>query len=508
MVDGEAVYGALTLLSQNLGAWLVVPPGLLLGLIFGAVPGLSISIGMAILLPLTLYMDFLQAILFLTAIFTGGGFGCAIPAILMNIPGTSAAVATTFDGYPMAKRGEHNLALGMALAASTVGTFISYLILFLFVDPIAAVVLKLGPSEMFLVAVWGLSLIAVLQERYFARGLLAGIFGLMLGTIGVSALGAFRGTMGSPHLFDGVPAIPALIGLFAASELFNLIRSDYLVADEEKRRLSFLSIVAGFRQTFRHPGVLLRGSLIGSFIGAIPGVGSSVANLVSYADAKRRGDSSRTFGKGDPRGVIASESANSSSEGGSMATLLALGLPGGGGTAIMLAAFATHNITGGPRFLADNKDVVYAIIFGNFVQVALLLAMGLGFIFVASAIVKVPLRLLIPTVMVFALLGAYAYSGSLVGPVTVAFFSVVGWAMRRYEYPVASTVIGILLGTMVEGELLRTYQLASGQVWAYVLNRPVTLILLFLLVASLALALARQIRGRFVNTTLPKQKMG
>ncbi|MCP1337916.1 tripartite tricarboxylate transporter permease [Futiania mangrovi] len=496
MIDMAGVAGAVDILTHNAGAWLVVLPGLLIGLIFGAVPGLSISIGMAIFLPLTLYMDFLQAILFLTAIFTGGGFGCAIPAILMNIPGTSAAVATTFDGYPMARRGEHNIALGAALAASTIGTGLSYLVLFLFVSPIASVVLRLGPSEMFVVAIWGMSLIAVLRERYFARGLLAGVLGLLIGTIGVSALGSFRGTMGSIYLFDGVPAIPALIGLFAASELFNLIRTDYLVADEEKRRLNLRGILAGVRLALRYPVEILRGGVIGSLIGAIPGVGSSVANLVSYADAKRRAGAGGNFGKGDPRGVIASESANSSSEGGSMATLLALGIPGGGGTAIMLAAFATHNVTGGPRFLADNTDVVYAIIFGNLVQVILLLIVGLGFIFVASAIVKVPLRLLVPTVMMMALLGSYAYTGSIAGPVTVAVFSALGWVMRRYEYPVAATVIGILLGGMIEGEMLRTYQLASGQFAEYVMGRPVTLILLLLLAASLALPAVRTYRQR------------
>jgi putative tricarboxylic transport membrane protein len=496
MIDTHAAGSALTLLLSDPNAWLVVPPGIIAGLIVGTIPGLSISIGMAILLPLTLYMDFLPAILFLTAIFTGGGFGCAIPSILMNIPGTSASVATTFDGYPMARRGEHNLALGIALAASTVGAGVGYLVLLLFISPIAGLVLRLGPSEMFVVAIWGLSLIAILQDRHFGRGLLAGLFGLTLGLIGVSNLGVTRGTMGSPYLFDGIPAIPALIGLFAASELFNLIRTDYLVAEAEKRRLNLREVLAGVGKALTYPWMLLRGGLMGTVIGAVPGVGSSVANLVSYADAKRRYGSEGTFGKGDPRGVIASESANSSSEGGSMATLLALGIPGGGGTAIMLAAFAMHNVTGGPRFLTQNTDVVYAIIFGNFVQVVLLAVMGLAFIFVASSIVKVPLRYLIPTVMVLAFMGAYAHTGNMAGPVTVAVFSVIGWVMRRYQYPVAATVIGLLLATMVEGELLRTHQLASGRALSYVLDRPVTLILLVLFAMSLVIPAVRAMRRR------------
>ena len=180
MIDGPAFQEAIALLSEDTDAWAVVPPGILIGLIFGTIPGLSISIGMAIFLPLTLHMEFLPAILFLTAIFTGGGFGCAIPAILMNIPGTSASVATTFDGYPMARLGKHNHALGTALVASVVGAGFSYLVLLLFIGPIANLVLKLGPSEMFLVSLWGMSLIAVLQEGFFSRGLLAGVFGIVV----------------------------------------------------------------------------------------------------------------------------------------------------------------------------------------------------------------------------------------------------------------------------------------------------------------------------------------
>lgn len=492
MIDFSPFEAAISLLYADIHVWLVIVPGLLLGLVFGAIPGLSISICMAIFLPITLYMDFVPAILFLTAIFTGGGFGCAIPAILMNIPGTSASVATTFDGYPMAKRGDHNKALGIALASSVFGAGLSYAILLIFIGAISNFVLKLGPTEMFIVALWGISLIAVLQDNFFLRGLLAGVFGLSLGMIGISNLGVLRGTFGSVYLFDGIPAIPALIGMFAASELFNLIRNDYLVVDEEKRKMNLGQIVIGMKSAFYHPLIMVRGGLTGTIIGAIPGVGSSVANLISYALTKRKYNKTETFGRGDERGVIASESANSSSEGGSMATLLALGIPGGGGTAIMLAAFAAHNVTGGPRFLSQNTDIVYAIIFGNFVQVGLLALIGIGFIFVASSIVKVPLRYLIPTVMVLALLGSYAHTGSMVGPATVTVFSILGWVMRRYNYPVAATVIGILLADLVEGELLRSYQLAGGRLFQYIMDRPITMILLFLFMLSLCIPAIRK----------------
>jgi putative tricarboxylic transport membrane protein len=485
MIDVSSLQSAVDLLFSTYAHWVVIFPGLAIGLVFGAIPGLQISTAMAVFLPMTLYMDFVSAMMFLTSIFTGGGFGGSVSAILMNIPGTSSCVATTFDGYPMAKRGQHNEALGHALSASCIGCGLGYLILFLLIQPISKAVLKLGPTEMFIVVVWGLTLIATLSGKYLARGILSGVYGVLIATIGMGATSALRGTMGSPYLLDGVPWVPGLIGLFAASELFNLMEKPYLVESEEARRLSFRSILVGFRNTFRYPLIILRGSLLGIFIGAVPGIGSSVANLVSYAETRRRAKDADTFGKGNPKGVIAAESANSSSEGGSMATLLALGLPGGGGTAIMLAAFLMHNITGGPRFIREQTDIVYAIIIGNFLQVVALAVIGLFFIHFLSTIVKVPLRYLLPSVLVLTTLGAYGLEGSIVGPITVFIFGVFGWLLRRYEYPVAAMAIGLILGKMAEGELLRSYQISGGQI-SYLLGRPITLILLLLLIVSLS----------------------
>ncbi|SDX68479.1 putative tricarboxylic transport membrane protein [Albimonas donghaensis] len=494
MIDATAFASALDLLTQSWQPWLVVPPGLLIGLIFGAVPGLSVPVAMAIFLPLTAYMDFLPAILFLTAIFTAGSFGGAIPAILVNVPGTAAAVATAFDGYPMAQAGRHSQALGLALAASTMGTAIGYVVLLLFVSPIAEAVLKLGPVEMFIIAIWGLTLIAALGGGRFSKGLLAGTLGVLLGLIGFSALGDMRGTMGQMALLDGVATTPALIGLFAASELFRLIRSNYIVEEEASRAISFRAILQGVALIVRHPFVWIRGGLLGVVIGAIPGVGSAVANLVSYSETKRRAKDSSRFGHGDPRGVTASESANSSSEGGSMATLLALGIPGGGATAVMLSAFAMHDVTGGPRFISENMNIIYGIILGNFAQVFLLMAVGLGFVFVASSVVRVPVRYLAPSVLALAVFGAYSLVGNISGPVTVMVFAVLGWFLRRHGYPVAAVVIGLLLGGMAEGELLRSYQISGGEV-SYFLSRPVALVLATLLLASLLVPLVRKGRA-------------
>lgn len=484
MIDFQAVSQALDLLFHSLEPWIVVPPGLIIGLVFAAIPGLQTSTAMAVFLPGTLYMGFLEAMLFLTSIFTGAMFGGSISAILMNIPGTSSCVATTFDGYPMARKGEHNEALGIALSSSCTGAAGGTLLLFLLIQPISMAVLKLGPSEMFIVILWGLTLIGTLRGKFMLRGVLAGVFGLLIATIGMSANSALRGTMGSPYLLDGIPWVPGLIGLFAASELFNIAEKPYLVESEEARRLSFRRILKGTLRSFRYPLILARGSLIGTLIGAVPGVGSSVANLVSYAETKRHAKDADTFGSGNPKGVVASESANSSSEGGSMATLLALGLPGGGGTAVMLAAFMMHNITGGPRFIREQTDVVYAIIIGMSVEIVLLFIIGILLIHVLSSIVKVPLRYLVPSVLVVSVLGAYALEGSFIGPLTVFIFGALGWVLRRYEYPVAGAAVGLILGKMAEGELLRTYQISGGELIDYVLTRPITLVFIVLLLIS------------------------
>lgn len=487
MINFEALSDAFTLLSTSWSAWIFVLPGLLVGLFFGAMPGISITMAMAIFLPMTLYMDFLPAIIFLTSIYTGAGFGGSVPAVLMNIPGTSSAVATTFDGYPMSRQGRHNEALGLALSSSVIGTLTSYVLLMFIIEPVSGIVLKMGPLELVTVAIWGLMLLGSLAGDSIPRGLLAGAFGLLLGTIGMNSAGYIRGTMGIPWLLDGVPTIPAMMGLLAASQLLNLVNTRHLIEDEDLRTISLKKILGGFRETFRFKTIVARGAVIGVLIGSIPGVGSSISNLLSYSEAKRNAKDGDSFGKGNPKGVIAAESANSSSEGGAMATMLALGIPGGGATAILLAAFAMHNIVGGPSFIGNNQDIVYAIIMSNFAQAVLLLGVGLVFVYFAGYIIRVPMRYLIPSVLVVALFGSYAINGTSSGPITLAVFAVIGWAMVRYNYPVAATVVGLILGGLVEGNLLRTYQISGGDP-AYALERPGALFIMALMVLSFGLS--------------------
>jgi len=496
MIDLSALSSALTILTSGFAAWVWVIPGLAIGLVFGALPGISITMAMALFLPMTLYLDFLSAIIFLTSIFTGAGFGGSVPAILMNIPGTSSAVATTFDGYPMARKGLHNEALGAALGASVVGALISYIVLFFLIVPLSNIVIRMGPLEMLGIAVWGLLMLGSLTGVSLLRGMIAGCFGVLLGTIGMNTVGYLRGTMGIPELLDGVPTVPALMGLLAASALFGLVNSNFIIESTSGRKLSAPRMLVGFFSVLKHKVVQLRGSAIGIVIGATPGVGSSVSNLLSYAEAKRNSQDPSSFGQGNIEGVIAAESANSSSEGGSMATMLALGIPGGGATAVLLAAFAMHNVVGGPNFIDNSKDIVYVIILSNIGQCLLLFPVGFLFIYITSSLVKVPLRFLIPVVLVAASFGAYAINGSPAGPVTLCVFAVIGWVLARYKYPPAAVVVGMLLGGLLESEALKTMQLSDGHL-GYILERPGAIAIFILIIVSMWLA-ARGKRKKMV----------
>jgi putative tricarboxylic transport membrane protein len=494
MIDFAALLTAVHLLGSSWQPWLVVVPGILIGLLVHAVPGLTTSMALAICLPLIPYMDFLTALIFMTAMYAGAVYGVAIPAILLNIPGSAAAVGTTFDGFPMARAGKHNEALGLALAASCFGQAVAYLLLLGTAGPIGAFAIKLGPPEMLVLSLWGITLIGTLRGRHLSRGLLAGAFGLLLGTVGLSARGAPRGTFGFDLLLDGIPVVPAIVGLFAAAELFNLVGRDYIIEDLSQRSVRARLILNGVREAVRHPGVLVRGALLGSGIGIVPG-GHAIANLLSYSEARRAAKDPEKFGTGDPRGILAAESANSSSEGGSMATLLALGIPTGGATAVMLVAFSMHNITGGPSFMRDHADMVYAVILSSLAQVGVLAVVGFAFTFVAGFVVKVRLRMLVPTVLSLAVIGSFALAHNIAGPITLAVFAVIGWFLKRFDYPVSAAVIGLLLGRRTEGDLLRTYQMSGGHL-DFLLTRPIALTMLFLLTASILWPYLRSSRTR------------
>jgi len=485
-MNSEAVYHAFELLGRSWTPWLVVIPGLIAGLVGGAIPGLSGVMVLALLLPLTIHMDLFTALMFMTAMFTGAGFGSSIPGILMGLPGSTSAVAATFDGFPMTKNGYHNEALGLSLVASVVGLIGSYLFLLLLITWLADAVLRLGPLEQLMIVFWGLTMMASVSGNNVRRGLLAGLFGVLLGTVGTSLLGYHRGTLGFETLKDGVSPIPALMGLLACSGLYDLMHQKYVVERESDRKVSFGRIFAGMRQAFTYPIVLLRGSVIGVLIGVLPGIGASISNLIAYAQTKRYDKNPESFGKGNPKGVVAADAANSSSEGGSLGTLFALGIPGGGGTAVLLSAFTLHGVMVGPRFVATNGEMVYALIFANIIQGLLLIVVGLLLLRVILIMIKIPVLYLVPGVFVLAIYGAYITTSDISGPLTLVLCSLLGWVMTKYDYPVAATVVGLLLGGMAEDSLIQVSQLTAGFRWQFISDRPIALLLFIMIVAVLA----------------------
>jgi len=492
MFDGNAISGAMETLTSSWTPWLVVIPGLIAGMVGGAIPGLSGVMMLALLLPLTIHMDLFTALMFMTAMFTGAGFGSSIPSILMGLPGSSSAVAATFDGFPMTKQGLHNEALGLSLMASVAAMIGSYALLFLVIGFLAEAVLALGPLENLMIVLRGLTMIASVSGNSVRKGLMAGALGILMGTVGTSLLGYYRGTLGFETLQDGFSPIPALMGLLACGGLYDIMNQKFIVEDKADRVVSFERIVAGMKQAMRYPAVLVRGSVIGVGIGALPGVGASISNLIAYAETKRHDKDPDSFGKGNPKGVVAADSANSSAEGGSLGTLLALGIPGGGGTAVMLSAFTLHGVVVGPRFVAEQTDLVYALIFANIVQGLLLIIVGLLLLRVILVMVKVPIQYLVPAVFVLAIYGAYITTSDISGPLTLVLCSILGWVMTKYDYPVAATVVGLLLGGMAEDSLIRVSQLTAGFRWQFIADRPIAMMLFALIILALAYRPVRQ----------------
>jgi putative tricarboxylic transport membrane protein len=265
-------------------------------------------------------------------------------------------------------------------------------------------------------------------------------------------------------------------------------------------------IISGCLDTFKYPGVLLRGTVIGIVMGIIPGVGSAVANLISYAETKRSAKDSDTFGKGNPKGVIGAEAAVASGEGGSMATMLTLGIPGHGAVAVLLAAFMMHNVVAGPSLIRQHKPMVYALILNNIVEAVALLGVGLGFIYVASNVVRLRTRYIVPVVLILAIMGTYSLDGTISGPITLFVFTLLGAAMVRYKYPVAATVVGLLLGRMLETQAVLSYEIIGGQP-AYILHRPGAIAILLIMTASLGMSAWSKRRRRQADKILSAQRL-
>lgn len=471
--------------------------GVTFGLILGALPGLTGSMGIALMLPFTYNMAPLPALVFLLSIYSGGLFGGAITAVLINTPGSPANIATVLDGYPMTLKGQSEEALGMSLYSSVFGGLIGCMFLVMVMEPLANLSLEFGPSEMFMVAIFGLSVVGSLSNNIL-KSIFAGLVGILLGTIGMSPSGVVRGTMGTYYLLDGIPLIPALIGFLAVPELFNLAARSFVV-ETQNAAFNAGRILKSFWLVAIRPIQVLLCSVIGVLVGVMPAAGATVAGLLSYNQAKQWSRKYDKFGTGIPEGIIASETANNASEGGALATMLVLGIPGSASTAMLLGAVMIQGWIPGPRLFLDNKEVIYASISSLFLQQFVMFIMGTILCVFAARIIKVPTKYLLPCIMLFTILGAFSSRNAIFDAGLMLAFGIVGWLLKRNDFPIMPLVLGIILGPIADRELLRI-----GQVFDNIFDifqRPVTLGLFILSVLSIVTPLTMAVlRARKANT--------
>jgi putative tricarboxylic transport membrane protein len=470
--------------------------GMLLGLVIGVIPGMTAALGLAVILPLTFQMDPLTALVLMTSVYTGSLTGGGILAILINTPGTPGAVATTFDGYPMTKKGLHNEALGLQITASVIGGILSYIALLFFIRPMTTLALEFGPSEMLFLTIFVLVLIAALQNEHPERSIFAGLLGLMMSTIGTStASGLERGTYGFNELLDGLPLILCIIGMFALPEMISIITRQSIANSDVQKSHDLKRLFKGAKQALGFRRTLMRGSIIGILVGLLPAAGATLASLLSYTFAKNTAKPDQIFGEGEPEGVVAAESANNASEGGAMAILMALGIPGSAATAVILGGFMLHGLVPGGNLFLSSGPLVYGLILSNILQMIFLGGFALLVAYNVARIVVVPSSVLVPVLIVIVSLGAFSLRNFMFDVFLLYIFGMIGWFFRRYHFALVSFMIGLFLGRQLDEEIIR-FNVLFMDTPADILDRPiaVTFIVLTLLVIGMRIRTMLQTR--------------
>ncbi|MFB0972846.1 MAG: tripartite tricarboxylate transporter permease [Neofamilia sp.] len=465
--------------------------GVAFGMFLGVLPGLSGSMGIALALPLTFSMDPLTSLVFLLSIYTGGLFGGAITSIVINTPGSPANMATLFDGYPMAQRGQTGRALGLALGSSSIGGLIGVVFLALVTKPLADIALKFGPAEMFMVAIFGLSVVGSLSKNVL-KSLFAGAFGILIGTIGMSNTGAIRGTMGSIFLFNGLPLTPTLIGLLAIPSIFDLAVQEQLKGDYKQSSLK--EIIDGMIAPFKKPVLTVLTSLLGVIVGVMPAAGATVAGLLSYNQTKQWSKKSDEFGTGIDEGIIAAETANNASAGGALSTMFVLGIPGSNSTAMMMGALIIQGWAPGPRLFIDNQEVIYQSFASLFLQQIVMLFIGLIMCYFAVQILKVPTKLLVPIILLFTIVGSFSNRNAIFDVFLMLGLGAAGWFMKKSDFDIMPIILGIILGPIADTELLRIFQ--SYNSFMYIFTQPIVIILLVITVLSLGLPMLGRMKSK------------
>ena len=475
--------------------------GTALGIVFGAIPGLTATMGLALLVPFTFTMDPAGGLLMLAGIYVGAMYGDAIPAILINTPGTPAAIATTFDGYPLARKGMAQHALVTAAFASCVGSLVANVVLATSAEPLAEASLKFGPAEYFWLGIFGLTIISVLSSGSLLKGFTTAGIGLLFSTVGMATLsGDVRLTFGFPELQGGIALAGALIGFFCLPEILsNVIGRQREHYTGERVQPSVAVIVETIVDLVQRPVLMLRSSIIGLVVGVAPGAGGNIASMVSYSEATRWERNSEEFGKGTTRGVAASEAANSAMAPASMIPLLTLGIPGSPPAAVILGALMLHGMKPGAELFAAHSGVTYAFVIGlAFAAVAVLILGVLGS-FVYARIINIPTRSLAPVILMMTVLGSFAIRNNMLDVWVMLLFGVIGFVLSRLNYQPAPLVLGFILGPYIENGIVQSTMIggASGSVLAYMTLRPISMVLIALcIISALWPFVARRLEAR------------
>lgn len=462
---------------------LLMLAGALFGLIVGILPGLGGSVTLALLIPLTFSMTPVEAIVLLLSAYSSVNYGGSITSILVNTPGDAANAATTFDGYPLAKQGKAGYAIAASVFASVLGGFIGLIVLNLLIPVARKLILSFSYPEFFMLTLFGLIVIALVTQGNLFRGLISGLFGLMLAFIGTDPiLGNERFTLGSTYLWDGIALVPVIIGIFAITEAFELFtKKTPMIGDIVKYKSKGTGFLDGIWAVFKNFGLFIRSCFLGIFIGIIPGVGGSVASFLAYGTAVQTSKDKEKFGKGAIEGVIAVESANDAKEGGALLPTLAFGIPGSSAMAVLIGGLLMHGLAPGPEMLTTDLHMTYLLIaaafLGKIFAAIVSFVIGTRLIFVT----KIRGSLLAPGIIAIALVGAYAEKGNFGDIVLALLFGLIGLYMKNFGYSRIALIIALVLGGLLESSY---HQAMTSFGVAGFVTRPISLVLLILIVLT------------------------
>ncbi len=481
--------------------------GIIAGLIGGAIPGITITMTIILTLPFTFGMDPVQGLATMVGVYVGGESGGLVSACLIGIPGTPSAIATTFDGFPMARKGEPGRAVWLGIWSSLLGGLIAGVPLVVGATQLARLAVTFGPWEYFSLFILTLSIVASLSEQSLVKGLISGTFGLLVTTIGSDPLMAVpRLTFGWEFLRTGFPFLPILIGVFGLSQIMSDVeRAGTPHAEGRLQRLTSLQIshLAVIKEILAQPVNLIRSTLIGLWIGILPAVGGSAANILAYDQAKKASRHPERFGTGIPEGIIASESSNNANIGGSLITMMAFGIPGDAVTAVMLGALIIHGIQPGPTFVTLNTKVAYGMFAAYFLAHVLTVLYEWAGLRFALRVVALPLHILSPIILVLCVIGSYALNNIIENVWTFFLFGILGYLMVKTGFPLAPLILGVILGDQIEVNFIRAIMTSSD--WTLFFVRPWSGAMLVLAVLSFGYSLWQRRRAaRRVAATAAK----